>query len=252
VTLWDAREAGRSMGFAALALVLAWLVSAATDEGGVAWTTRAERTLPLAPACAALGTWLGQGRAWAKGEARALAALGRSPLATSAPAVLGGACVAWAVGAAISLSSLVGVAGFFPVARAPVHFVSDGDGVFVDGATGYRVERDGTLVAPAPGAPAPRAAAASDVPPEGRLAAALVTCALGIGLPLLVARAARAALALRLGVMGVAAFAATILLQASAARAVGALWATVPALAVVILGGVGLLGAGRPSWRPGS
>ena len=54
-TRWDARVFARSAVVAGLALGLAWLVTAATDEGGVSWGERAGRTLPLAPACAAIG-----------------------------------------------------------------------------------------------------------------------------------------------------------------------------------------------------
>src|SRR5208282_3568894 len=125
-------------------MVLAWLVTAATDEGGVAWSERAARTLPLAPACAALGTWLGQARGWARGEGRALAALGRSPLASSLPAVVGGAAVAWIAAVAMGLGGGVDVSGFFPVARAPDVYVSRGSGVFLDAASRYRIETDGS------------------------------------------------------------------------------------------------------------
>ena len=49
-TRWDRRQLVRAALTTVLTLGLAWLVTAATDEGGVAWGERAGRTLPLAPA----------------------------------------------------------------------------------------------------------------------------------------------------------------------------------------------------------
>jgi hypothetical protein len=234
ITAWDLREAGRALGFAALALVLAWLITAATDEGGVAWTERAARTLPLAPVCAALGTWLGQARGWARGEARALAALGRAPFATSASAVLGGAAVAWFAAAAMALSGHVDVSGFYPVARAPDAYVSQVGGGFTDTASGYRIEADGAIVPPPSDPPAAPVSPSSSVPPRGRVAAALSTALAGLALPLLVARAARGSWSVRLGLLFGAALASTILFHAAAAHVVGAMAAVVPSF--ILLG----------------
>jgi hypothetical protein len=235
ITVWDVREGGRALGFGVLAFVLAWLVTAATDEGGVAWTERAARTLPLAPVCAALGTWLGQARGWARGEARALAALGRAPFATSAAAVLGAGSVAWVAAAAMALSGHVDVSGFFPVARAPDAYVSQGGGVFVDAASGYRVEADGAIVPPPSDSTAAPRAPQSSVPPRGRVAAALSTALAGLALPLLVARAARGSWWGRLGLLGAAALTSTLLFHAAAAHVVGAMAAVVPSFVLVWL-----------------
>jgi len=232
--MWDVRDGLRALAFGGLALVLAWLITAATDEGGVAWAERAARTLPLVPACAALGTWLGQARAWARGEGRTLATLGRAPLATSAPAVLGGAAVACAAALAMALSGQVDVSGFFPVARAPDAYVSQGHGVFLDSATGYRIEADGAIRPPASeaSAPSPRS---SPVPPYGRAAAALSTGLAGLALPLLVARAARGSGWGRAGLLAVAVAASTLLFHAAAAHLVGALAAVLPSFVLLWL-----------------
>lgn len=219
--------------FAALAFVLACLVTAATDEGGGTWSLRAARTLPLAPACAALGTWLGQARGWARGEGRALAALGRSPLASSLPAVVGGAAVAWIAAVAMGLGGGVDVSGFFPVARAPDVYVSRGGGVFLDVASGYRIEADGSIVAPDTTEDASRAAAPSLLPAHAREAAALSTGLAGLALPLLVARGRRGSwVATGLALLGMAAT-SILLFHAAAARRIGAMNTAIPPLALV-------------------
>jgi hypothetical protein len=233
VTAWDVREGGRALAFAGLALGLACLVTAATDEGGVAWTERAARTLPLAPACAALGTWLGQLRAWSRGEARALAALGRSPLATSAPAVLGGAGVALLAAAAILFSGRLDVGGFYPVARAPASYVPADDGAFLDAASGYRFERDGSIVVPVDAAPVRGLPDVQPLPPRGRAAAALSTGLAGLAFPLVAARASRGSTGGRVGLLAVAAAASTLLFHAAAAHLVGAMAAALPSFVLL-------------------
>jgi hypothetical protein len=233
VTAWDVREAARALAFAALAFVLAWLVTGATDEGGVAWSERAVRTLPLAPACAALGTWLGQALAWTRGEGRALEAIGRAPLVSSAPSVLGGAAVAWMAAGAMALSARVEVSGFFPVARSPDAYVSVGHGVFVDAASGYRVEADGTLRAPPEEQGTAALPAPSTVPPRGRMAAASSTMLAGLALPLLVTRAVRGSWWPRLGLLVATLAASTLLFHAAAARVVDATVAVVPSLGLL-------------------
>ena len=79
---------------AALALGLVAVVTAASDEGGLAWGVRAGSTLPLAPVCSAIGAWLALAPARARGDDRALAAIGRSPWEREAAAIAGGAVIA--------------------------------------------------------------------------------------------------------------------------------------------------------------
>ncbi|MDP9150349.1 MAG: hypothetical protein M3O36_10470, partial [Myxococcota bacterium] len=71
-TSWDARLFARSAVAAALAFLVTWLVTAATDEGGVSWAERAGRAAPLAPVCAAAGVWLVLAPVRSRGEALAL------------------------------------------------------------------------------------------------------------------------------------------------------------------------------------
>jgi hypothetical protein len=236
ITTWDARAAGRAAAFAALGMLLAWLVTAATDEGGVAWSERASRVLPLSPACAAWGTWLGQARGWAKGEGRAMACLGRSPLATSASSILGGAMVAWTLALAILLVGRIDVAGFFPVARAPHAFVSTGASDFVEVATGLHIHADGSISGASPGeAPEP---SSSLVPPGGRVAAALTSALAGLGLPLLVARTGKAPRFERAALLALALAASVLLFHAAAAHLVGAMASVLPSLLLLVWAGV--------------
>lgn len=235
LTAWDVREVARAAAFALLVLVLGWLITAATDEGGVAWSERAARVLPLAPAAAALGTWLGQARGWARGEGRALATLGRAPLVSSAPAVIGGAAVAWAAALSMALVSRVDVTGFFPVAHAPSSFVVEAGGEFLDESTGQRIHADGTL---SPAGPATSSTSSwAPVPPYGRAAAALATGLFGLALPLLVAKAARGSRLEKAGVVVAAGIATVFLFQAAAVRMTVALAAVIPA--IVLLGWAG-------------
>jgi hypothetical protein len=239
VTAWDVRQALGAALFAGLAFGLSWLVTAATDEGSVAWSVRAARTLPLAPACAALGAWLGQARGWARGEGRALAALGRGPLASSGAAVLGGAAVAWIAAASLGFGGGVDVSGFFPVARAPDVYVPVGGGAFRDSATGYLIESDGSLVAPATRGNGPRDPLPSLLPPHARAAAAISTALAGLALPLLIAKGRRASRMTTGLAFAATAVASIFLFHAAAVRLVGAMTAVVPALALI---GVALLG----------
>ncbi len=233
MTAWDARQVAGSSLFAALAFLLAWLVTAATDEGSVAWSVRAARTLPLAPACAALGTWLGQARAWARGEGRALAALGRSPLASSAPAVLGGAAIAWIAAVAMGFSGSVDIDGFYPLARSPDVYVAAGDGAFIDLVSGYRIEKDGAIVAPAATGNAPRGVPPSRLPERARAAAASSTGLAGLALPLLVARGRRGSRVGTVLVLLLMAVASIFLFHAAAVRRVSAMSTVLPPLAVL-------------------
>lgn len=56
-TRWDTLGTVRASGLALFALGLGLALTAATDEGNVAWGERIGRTLPLIPVCAAIGVW---------------------------------------------------------------------------------------------------------------------------------------------------------------------------------------------------
>jgi hypothetical protein len=183
-TRWDAVVLVRAALLAGVALGLAWLITAATDEGGVPWGERAGRTLPLTPVCAAIGAWGALGPVRARGEVRAMEALGRSLWQISAPAVVGGAAIAVAAALAIGSVGSVDAAGFYPAALRASAWTWQDSG-FVDPGHGLRVEADGAprRVAPVEVRPV------MTIPRGGRAAAALATALAGIALPMLLAHA---------------------------------------------------------------
>ncbi len=184
-TRWDAILFARAVGMAVVALAVALLVTAATDEGGVSWLGRVARTLPLTPLCCALGAWVALAPTLVRGEALALQALGRSPAQIGAAAVAGAGLVALVVACAIGTDRAVDVTGFYPLITHPSAWRWV-DGNFVDDARGLRVLADGALES---FGTVHRVAGDSPVPPHGRAAAALAMVAAGIALPMLVAQA---------------------------------------------------------------
>jgi hypothetical protein len=238
VTRWDANVLSRAALIATLALALAWLVTAATDEGGVAWGERAGRTLPLTPFCAAIGAWGALAAVRARGEALALEAIGRSPVQIAMAAVVGGAVVALAAAAAIGGVPSVDIAGFYPTAAHRGAWQWNG-GDFVDVVQGLRVAMDGAPVRLAGEAEWRRV---TTIPLHGRAAAALETALAGVALPMAVGRALLAfpepAQRARERVATAVASAVTVacsvgLFQAAAARRLPAVLAAVPPAALL-------------------
>jgi hypothetical protein len=240
LTRWDARVFVRSAVVTVLASTLAWLVTAATDEGGVPWGERAGRTLPLTPACAALGAWVALAPAAARGEATALAALGRSRAQLAAAAVAGAAIVAVVAASILWVARRVDASGFFPTATHAATWQYAG-AAFVDRAHGLLVTPDGS--------PEELQAAASDdastltaIPHHGRAAAALATATAGVALPLLLAHAMLSRPAERrfgregakaLLASGAAIATSIVLFQSAAARQVPALLGVLPPFALL-------------------
>ena len=238
-TPWDARAARRAAAIAALALVVAWLVTAATDEGGLTWGVRAGRALPLAPACAAVGTWLALAAGRARGEERAMAALGRSPIERALGAVAGGACVALLAAAALATIGRVDVDGFYPRVDRDVRWRFEG-GAFLSDDGAYRVTRDGApeKVEAAPSAaPAvmPLAGAPPRTPVHARAAAALATALAGVALPLLVARARRRTLVFVALALGLTTVATVLCFQAAAGSRAPVFVVTLPPFVLLAL-----------------
>jgi hypothetical protein len=228
--VWDSRQLARSWAAAALALGLACLVTAMTDEGGVSWAARLGRTAPLAPVCAAVGAWAALVPLRARGEALALESLGRSRAEIAAAAVSGGAMLAIVVAALLAILPPAAVAGFFPTATHASTWGWDGAG-FLDVAQGLHVS--------ASGAPSRMNAlaglVASGVPAYGRASAAVVTATCGLALPVLLARSmlARAPALPGLLAAGLALAACLLLFQAAAAHRVPAPVSVVPALTLL-------------------
>jgi hypothetical protein len=231
-TEWDTRAFARGAATAALALVLVGVVTAASDEGGLPWGVRAGRTLPLAPVCAAVGAWLALAPARARGDDRAMATLGRSPWQREAAAIAGGALVALVASLAIAAVARVDVAGFYPRAEARVHWTYDGRSFLSD---------DGRWAVDGAGIPTPRGVSGVDGPPSGipsrgRAAAALSTAALGLALPMLVARArSRQRTIGALAAIALGALATVLAFQAAAAGIATPLIAPLPPLLLLAL-----------------
>jgi len=212
---WDARQAARAFGIAALLAAIAWLVTAVSDEGGLSFGVRTARTLPAAPVCAALATWIVHARARARGELLALETLGVGPRRSGAPAVAGGAALAVLFAVAIAVSPRLDVAVFFPAIphAGEVRFV---DGGFVDARRGARVEIDGALAR----LPRSDASGATGLPRGARPIAALAVAMSGIALALVAASRTRGAIA---GVAALGTAAAMLVgFHAAAASAVAA------------------------------
>lgn len=140
--LVDRRNAGRAFALSALIFAVSFGLSAASDEGGVAWLARLTRALPLAPLCAAAGVWLTLGTARAKMEALALEASGRSPRWNAAGAVAGGAVFALAAAMLLACWQKLDVATIFPSFASAPRIEWNGS-TFVDAAHGIAIDENG-------------------------------------------------------------------------------------------------------------
>jgi hypothetical protein len=248
ITRWDAVVFVRAAVVAGLALGLAWLITAATDEGGVPWGERAGRTLPLTPVCAAVGAWGALAPIRARGEVRALEALGRSRVQITLAAIAGGAAIALAAALALGTLRAVDVAGFYPSAQHASAWHWE-DGAFVNHARGLAVDADGSPTRIGPAVDTPPLVG---IPAAGRAAASIATALAGIALPMLLAQlllarqagpsvgerldAGRGASSARwpAAVASAAAIAGSLMLfQAAAARLVPALTAALPPAALL-------------------
>ena len=184
MTAWDRRTFARALGATLIGLVVAWLVTAASDEGQLTVGVRAGRVLPLAPLCSAVGAALALGTARIRLETRALEALGRSPSHTALFAAIGAALPSVVVALAIGLTSAVDVSGFYPRAPRSEVFTYDG-ATFSSPSLGVRVREDGEPV------PLEGASSVHDegLPTGARPAAAAATGLAGIALAMAAALA---------------------------------------------------------------
>ncbi len=186
MTAWDLRVLLRALGATAVAFLVVWLVTAASDEGQLTAGARAGRTLPVAPLCSAVGAALALGSSRVRHETRALEALGRSPAQISTAAALGAALPSLAIAALIALSPRVDVSAFYPRAATAETFVFQGDG-FVSTSLGIRVDAMGESYAIEAGELGPDPDRA--LPRGARAAAAAATALAGAALALIASRA---------------------------------------------------------------
>ena len=209
--------------------LVAFAVSAVTDEGGVPFAARLGRALPLVPVSAALATLVVLLGARRRGEEGALAALGLAPAALSLVCALAATTLP-AVAAAAITAGRVDVGGFFPSPPTAPTFRDTGD-TFVSEELGVGVKRDGEL-APS-GVPA-KGPAEHTLPPHAHGAAAATTLLAGFALALSTARGRSSA---GLGAVlpaGITLVATLVMFQLASAGKIGAPLATLPALALLL------------------
>lgn len=232
-TAWDRSTFARGCAIALATLALGFVVTAASDEGGLAWGVRAGRALPLAPVCAAVGAWLALAPGRARGEDVALAAIGRSPWGRHAAAVLGGGVVALAAAIAIAAVSRVDVRGFYPRAEAAIEWHADARSAASADTSAFTSE-DGRWKIAGNGEPtftrdaSSLATSSTALPRAARAAAAMATAFAGLALPMLAARArSKRAIVAALAAIGVASLATVLAFQAAAITRVPALVAPI-------------------------
>jgi len=187
---WDFRGARRALVFSSLAIAVALLLTAATDEGDVAWLVRAGRTWPVIPICAAVGTWATLASQRARSERLALEALGRAPQKNAAGPVAAGILLSVFAGALLTACTRIDLQGYYPRIARTGDFVFDGND-FVDRERAIRVTKDGAslFLARDTARTGPDEAPANATGPGGaaRAVAGLVTALTGIALTLLAA-----------------------------------------------------------------
>ena len=172
LSAYDRNLARRALGIAALVGCVVLLVVTATDEGG-GFAQRAALCAALAPAAGGIGALTAARIARARGETRALEALGADPFRVMRGAVLGGAIVA-AIGPALVLADVADLEPLFPRPAAPSVWIGEPDGGMRDAIRGTRLGPGGALEVAA------RASEASAGAPVGERRAAV-----GIALVLL-------------------------------------------------------------------
>jgi hypothetical protein len=137
----------RAAAVAGVCALVALLVVASTDAGGP-WSQRLGMTAALAPLCGAMGTFTAARVAAARGELRALAAIGVEPVRAVLGAVAGG-CAAGLLGALVAASGRAELDPLFPRPLAARTWVAEG-GALHEIALGLRVGVDGELALEAP------------------------------------------------------------------------------------------------------
>lgn len=224
----------RSMMLRACALtcavaLVALLLTAATDEGGLSWGTRVSRTAPALPLASALGAWLALAPLRTRNELVALEALGRPRAWARAAVTLGASAPSLVVAALLARGSVLDAAVFFPrvASERDFRWVSDR---FESPLLAVAVSADGDL-SRLPGSLGGGSVGAHGGPSA---AAAVALALIAVALPLVATAASRpTARALMLALVLVGSLAAFQLVAAQ--------WLT--PLAVVVVPLVGFAGA---------
>jgi hypothetical protein len=230
ITAFDAKVARRALALSVVAFACAHALTAATDEGGVPWMERIARTMPALPIACGVGAWLAMAPLRARGDERALAAIGRSPWEIARPAVFASVLLHAIAALVLAASPTKLLQTFFPRPPAAQSIVWEGHD-FLDTARGIVIHVDGSM---------DKVAATTALEPNNpsfaRLAVGLVLLFAGAALPMwaLLVRRKQAA---TVGLAGAATAGATILCFHAAA--VGQL----PAITAALPSGALLAGA---------
>ncbi len=242
MTPWDRRVLSRSAALTCALLLLAVVLTAATDEGGLPWTERVSRVVPIVPLCSALATGLTLGGRDRRGEGRALEAIGRSPFANAFAAAAGAMAVGALAALAVLLHPSLHVSTFFPTVPAGGSFTYDA-GAFTS-SRGWRILADGSIALPdATAASGALARETGGLPTHARAWAALLTllgtAAFGLTMATMKRQLQRPALAWGPPVVALVITAATsmVCLQAAAAGRVPVSVTPIPST-LLLLGAV--------------
>lgn len=238
---WELIVFARAAALSWVLSLVGLFVTAATDEGGVAWTERVWRVLPATPVCAAVATALVVAALRRRGELRAFEVVGRSERVSALPAVLGG--VSLPLVAALGLASVASASEVYYPALAPAAVLRV-DGAFVDPEAAMRHTDDGLIVADTSTAPR----VVGRVPHRGDGAAALTTALAGAAFALLAARSRRggASAAFAAALVTATTVGTIVMFHAAAIRATPALAAALPS---ALSFGLGLARYASPQWR---
>lgn len=205
----DLRLGARAAAVAVVALAVALLVIAATDEGA-AWPLRLGMLSAIAPVAGALGALAVVRLAAARGEIRALAAIGVDPMRAALGAATGGAIVG-ALGPVMAALGAGDLGALFPRSGIARTWIADAGGMR-EPTLGVLVHADGSIALVPPSRAADTALHASAMP------IALATlAALAIVAPLWIIAAEGTSPWRRAGVLGV-----TVVLAIGAFQAVAA------------------------------
>jgi hypothetical protein len=140
---WDRRLALRAASIAVLTASVALLVVVATDDGAP-WRRRLAMIAALAPIAGAVGAFAARGVAEARGELRALEALGVSPLRGALGATVGGTLIAL-VGPALLALPHADLAALLPRPPMPRVWVVESAHAMRELTLGLRIAAGGVL-----------------------------------------------------------------------------------------------------------
>jgi hypothetical protein len=232
LTAYDSLLARRAAALGMAFGVLVFLAMLGTDDAASTNAGRLGRLAGLSSLAGGGGAFLALAQARARGEARALSAIGLPPARTAFGAVTGGAVVGL-FGAALGLVPGVDLTPLFPHALPlGAGWVFD-EGVWLDHASGLRVANDGAVTALAVGSNGNGGVLAGA--PVAATIAALALAALAVPLW----ATAQGPTPRRAGVSFVVASAVVFVFHLVAAHRIGAMMLVVPPL-LLLADGVAL------------